>query len=137
MTLPILTRYLPPGTIISDGKAFSTFSINLVVRGRSSSLECCFWSAPQSLIHLRGAVAARSSSKLLISGMGKLGEKKGVVEAYSMKNSYPNYTFSCDKFKSFASLNMSCKQPKNSMLVNNDIPCAEPRCQTEGAICRL
>ena len=41
----------------------------------SLELECCFLNAPQSSIHLRGAIAALSSSKSLMSDMGKLGRK--------------------------------------------------------------
>ena len=67
---------------------------------------------------------------------GEAWEKKSVVEAYSMKNGHPNYTFPCGKFKSFASLNMSYKQPRDSMLIG-DIPCAVPRYRTDEEVCRL
>ena len=51
----------------------------LVASGRSfvpGILRCRFSNAPQSSIHLVGARAAFSSSKLLMSDMGKLGRKR-------------------------------------------------------------
>jgi hypothetical protein len=71
------TRYRPPGTI--KRYELVTFLIVLVVRGRSIgsvSLGFRLLNAPQRSIHLRGAIAACSSSKSLISGMGKLGRKR-------------------------------------------------------------
>ena len=57
----------------------SELSIILVARGRNvvpGSLRCCFSKAPQSSIHLWGAIALLSSSKSLMSDMGKLGRKR-------------------------------------------------------------
>ena len=82
-----LTTYRPPGTIkysaacqCQSTSVGSGSAIVLVVRGRSiasrSLMRCCFSNAPQSSIHLRGAIAAFSSSKSLISDMGKLGRKR-------------------------------------------------------------
>ena len=72
-----VTRYRPPGTMkMSDMALLIRTLIILVARGRSGSLRCCFSNAPQSSIHLRGAIAVLSRSKTLMSDMGKLGRKR-------------------------------------------------------------
>ena len=73
--------YLPPGTMKIKLEDQILFSKILVVRecGISALLKPLeFCRALQISIHLRGAMAARSSSKSLISGIEKLGRKRAL-----------------------------------------------------------
>ena len=135
MPLPADTRYLPPGTIKSE---LDTIPMILFVRGRRISLsylKFCFWNALHSSIHLRGAIAARSSSKTLISGMGKLGRKR--VFSRHIRWSTVTQTIRFRVASSRVLQVLIClKQPKDSML-SDDIPCAVPGYRTDEEACRL
>ena len=81
-----LTRYRPPGTMKKSVLALSVLGVPikafklifLAARGGSApkSLRCFFLNALQSSTHLWGAIADLSSSKSLMSDMGKLGRKR-------------------------------------------------------------
>jgi hypothetical protein len=135
-------RYRPPGASktrrrleLTPGTT-SGFRIILVVIGCSSAsklLECCLANVVQRWIHLWGAIAACSSSTSLISGMGKLGRKKSVVEAYPTKSIDPNYTSLGSMLKDCTSLNrfIDSRIPKLNRQHIDNIPCAEPRYQMD------
>ena len=73
---PCITRYRPPGAIKNPLIRIDSSENLGVTLGRSMDLgssRSISSRLRQKLSHLRGAIAAFSSSKLLMSGMGKLG----------------------------------------------------------------
>jgi len=80
-----ITRYRPPGTMksrqVRGSLPIEWSKRYLVVRGcrtAPGSLRSPFSSLRQNSIHLRGPIAAISSSKSPISDMGKLGRKRAL-----------------------------------------------------------
>ena len=80
----LLTTYRPPGTMKASIRSMDLSDpsngswIILVAVGCSSARGCFFPRVAQSLIHLRGAIAACSSSSSLILTVGKLDRKRAL-----------------------------------------------------------
>ena len=142
--------YRPPGTRKIYGMgcimAKSTGIIFLVIRGHSIASESgspgsCFLNAPKSPIHLCGAVAACSSSKSLISGMGKLGRKR--VLSRHTRWSAVTQTTRCRVVSSKALQIFICSPAtwatkRSSMYrIDINIPCAVPRYRLDKEMCKL
>ena len=137
MPLPAVTMNLPPGTIKNSDLSGS--SIVLVVRVFSISVKVgsSFWSAPQSSIHLRGPIAARSISRSLISGMGKPGRKRLLSRHTRWKTATQTIRWREASSRALQVLTCFKQTQKKKLILIDDIPCAEPIYRTDEEICRL
>ena len=128
--------------IVVDRKSTSAWGneslIVLVARNfsiASASPWCCFSNAQQSSIHLWGAIALLSSSKSLMSDMGKLGRKR--VLSRHTRWSAATQTTRCrvlhwKALQVLITIIHWFEQRKPPV----DIPYAVPKYRTDGETCR-